>query len=246
MITNRVAFINKSTVVKDDVTKSVMEAMQIQVSRDFAPVWGIDTALTFYSKNDIIQGPIWQLVILDNTDQAGYLGYHDSTENEGLPLGKIFAQADFSAGTQWSVTASHELLEMLADPDLNQLATKQQDDGSNLYYQKEVCDMCNADEYGYTINGILVSDFVFPSWFEQFHPQGTQYDYNQKVTKMSAPFQVLKNCQISVNDGTGWTQQYGPNSILQYNMRAHVGSRRERRRIPRNQWIKSVSKSYKN
>jgi len=50
-------------------------------------------------------------VILDDSDQAGALGYHDLT-SDGLPIGKVFAASDLKAGTSWTVTASHELLEM--------------------------------------------------------------------------------------------------------------------------------------
>jgi hypothetical protein len=43
---------------------------------------------------------------------------HDTTP-DGLPLGKVFAGTDKAFGTQWTVTASHELLEMLGDPAIN-------------------------------------------------------------------------------------------------------------------------------
>ena len=60
----------------------------------------------------------WWLSILDNTDRAGVLGHHDLTP-DGLPVGKSFAGTDKHYGHSWTVTASHELLEMLADPDIN-------------------------------------------------------------------------------------------------------------------------------
>jgi hypothetical protein len=37
----------------------------------------------------------------------------------GFPIGKVFAASDLKAGTSWTVTASHELLEMLGDPNIN-------------------------------------------------------------------------------------------------------------------------------
>jgi len=42
-------------------------------------------------------------------------GHHDLTP-DGLPVGKSFAGTDKHFGHSWTVTASHELLEMLADP----------------------------------------------------------------------------------------------------------------------------------
>ena len=55
---------------------------------------------------------------LDDSDQASALGYHDMT-SEGLPLGKVFGTTNLKFGTNWTVTASHELLEMLGDPSIN-------------------------------------------------------------------------------------------------------------------------------
>ena len=64
----------------------------------------------------------------DNPDQAGALGYHEIT-SQGTPLGKVFAKLDLQSGASWTVTLSHELLEMLADPWINWCAhgQRQQD-----------------------------------------------------------------------------------------------------------------------
>jgi hypothetical protein len=42
----QVAVINTSTVLTDDQVQAAVPALQIQVHRDFAPVWGIDADLT--------------------------------------------------------------------------------------------------------------------------------------------------------------------------------------------------------
>ena len=105
----------------------------------------------------------WWLVILDDSDQAGALGYHDLTP-DGLPIGKIFAASDLKAGDSWSVTASHELLEMLADPNINLTVFVQDADTTGTLYAYEVCDACEDDSFGYKINSnVLVSDFVYPA-----------------------------------------------------------------------------------
>jgi len=103
MGTIKIAFINASTVVSDNDAKAVMSALQKQVSNDFAPVWGVDAILQFFKQGQATPTGYWWLTILDNSDQAGALGYHDIT-NEGLPLGKIFAKSDLQYGSAWSVT----------------------------------------------------------------------------------------------------------------------------------------------
>jgi len=233
-----VSIINQSTVVTDDDVGSAVADLQTQVSRDFAPAWGRDAALTFVPSGSQPASGSWWLVILDNSDQAGALGYHDLT-TEGLPLGKVFAGTDKQFGANWTVTASHELLELLADPDVNLTAFVQSSDTTGRLYAYEVADACEADNYGYKIGNTSVSDFVFPAWFESFAPSGTQLDQQNQIQN---PFQLLPGGYISVFDisaGNGWQQMNGSEAQSRYTSRAHIGSRRERRRTPRTDWLKS-------
>lgn len=243
MASIKIAVINKYNGLTDADITPVVAALNIQVKQHFGPVWGIDADLTYYPAGTNPPLSAWQLLILDNSDQAGALGYHDVTKM-GLPLGKVFAGTDKQNNTQWSVTASHELLEMLGDPDVNLSALVQDKSGAGTLYAYEVCDACERDEDGYriTVKGksVLVSDFVYPSWFETFHSPGTQYDYQKKI---SAPLQLLPGGYISVmhlGKNDGWTQKNAEGFVPSYSARAHVGSRREKRRTPRFQWLRST------
>ncbi|MET8424392.1 hypothetical protein [Nocardia sp. NPDC004860] len=230
---------NRSTVLTDAQVSAVVPALQTQVHRDWAPVWGSDADLSFVATGAQPPAGAWWLVVSDDSDQAGALGYHDLT-NEGLPMGKVFARSDIDAGLQWTVTASHELLEMLGDPDINLAAYVFSTATAGRIYAYEVADACEADQYGYAINGIQVSDFVFPAWFENFRKAGsTRFDYGNHI---NAPFQLLPGGYIGVfdiNGGSGWHQLTAESKPAQYTMRARVGSRRERRRTPRDQWLLS-------
>jgi hypothetical protein len=179
-------------------------------------------------------------VILDDSDQAGALGYHDLTP-DGLPIGKIFAASDLKAGTSWSVTASHELLEMLADPNINLTVFVQDANTSGTLYAYEVCDACEDDSFGYQINNVLVSDFVYPAWFENLRAEGsTQFD---RMNQIQNPLQLLTNGYIgvfNVTTGSGWQQQTQEKHPANLRSRGHVGSRRERRSIPQTQWLPSL------
>jgi len=103
------------------------------------------------------------------------LGYHELSSH-GTPLGKVFAGLDMRLGTSWTVTLSHELLEMLADPWINWCA--QSPDGK--IYALEVCDAVESDESGYEIDGVLLSDFVTPAWFEP--TEADRVDFKQRVS----------------------------------------------------------------
>src|SRR5207245_11360988 len=58
---------------------------------------------------------------------------------------------------------------------------------------------------------ILVSDFVYPSWFESFWPpNGAQFDYGNHI---HSPFELVPGGYIGAFDvkcGTGWHQVTPP------------------------------------
>ncbi len=231
-----IAIINQSTVVSDTEVKACVAALQIQVDRDFQPEWGLRADLKFFSATELVPSTAWQLVILDNADQADALGYHDLTAS-GLPIGKVFAKTTIQAGDSWTVTTSHELLEMLLDPDIVECVTSF--DGLTLY-SKEACDACEGDQFGYQIGAILVSDFVTRMWFGSKSRAGeVKYDF---MGKINASFQLLPGGYTGILDLSttrGW-QQITADKKPNMKARGQVGSRRERRTIPPNQRIAST------
>jgi hypothetical protein len=239
----QVSVINSSTAVTDAEAQAAVPDLQTQVSRDFAPAWGIDATLAFVPQGAAPAPGSWWLVILDNSDVAGALGYHDVTD-QGLPLGKVFAGTDKQNNLSWTVTTSHELLEMLADPEINLTVFVQPSANTGTLYAYEACDACESDSLGYLIGGTQVSDFVFPAYFESSRPPGsTQFDQQQKL---SAPVPALLPGgyigAYDVTTGTGWhqiTARAAQSVGVRDTMRARVGSRRERRRTPREEWIRS-------
>jgi len=238
--TIQISIINESTVLADSDVAPVVAALQKQVTNDFRPIWGVDAALNIVAKNTQPPTGSWWLVLLDDSDQANALGYHDLT-TEGLPIGKVFADSDLKAGTSWTVTASHELLEMLGDPNINLTVFVQNDNTAGTLYAYEVCDACEDDSFGYQIDSVLLSDFVYPSWFENFHAEGsTQFD---RLNKIQSPLQLLTGGYIgvfTVNSGSGWQQQTAEKHLTNLRHRGAVGTRRERRNIPRDQWVNSL------
>ncbi len=227
---------NISSVVTDNDVKPVIAAVQKQISRDFFPVWGCDARIRLISKQTKPNDSDWGLIIADNSDQAGALGYHDMTA-QGLPLGTIFAKTDIDAKTSWSNTISHEVLEMLGDPWINLCAL---DENNSRLFAVEVCDPCEDDSLGYKIDGVLVSDFIYPSWFEGFRKEGDRFDFGKNITK---PFQILKGGYMGYMDiasSKGWqelTESTADSATLK--SRANVGSRRERRHVGKDRWVAS-------
>ena len=228
--TVQISVINESTVLADADVVPVVAALQKQVTNDFRPVWGTDAELTIVPKGTQPPSGTWWLVMLDDSDQANALGYHDLT-TEGLPIGKVFAASDLKAGTSWTVTASHELLEMLGDPNINLTVFVQNTNTAGTLYAYEVCDACEDDSLGYQVDNILLSDFVYPAWFESFRTEGsTQFD---RMNKITTPFQLLVNGYIgvfNVSSGSGWQQQTPGQTS---NQRPASGRSRHAPRTPR-------------
>ena len=222
-----IAITNASTCVSDLEVMAAIPPLQRQVSQDFRAFWNMDCSLTFLPGGQSLIKGWWQIVVSDNPDQAGALGYHELT-NDGTPLGKVFAGLDIQRGSSWTATISHELLEMLADPWLNWCAQ-----GTNgEVYALEVCDAVEADELGYEIDGVLVSDFITPSWFEPTEVRCV--DFKRHLSK---PFELGPGGYVStLNAQKGWTQltaegDGGPP--------IPDGSRRNRRQLEKSTWRKS-------
>jgi hypothetical protein len=110
-----IAVTNVSTCLTDTQVEAILPALQKQVTDDFKAYWEQGCTLSFLPKGQPLTAGWWQIIISDNPDQAGALGYHELTGG-GAPLGKVFAKLDLDSGSSWTVTLSHELPEMLADP----------------------------------------------------------------------------------------------------------------------------------
>jgi hypothetical protein len=238
----QIAVVNACTCLTDAQIEQAVAALQIQVSRDFAPAWGVDAQLTFFPKGQTPPLGQSQLIVMDTSDDAQALGHHDLTA-DGFPIGKSFAKSDLDGGYSWTVTLSHELLEMIADPSINLIAEIDNADGTSLFIAYEIADPVESDAAGYDIDGIRVSNFVLPSYFESFHKPGTKYDFCG-LLRGPAPA-MLPDGYLSILDPQkGWQQRNaehvaGRSVAVQ---RPRVGSRRERRRTPRSQWIRSSPK----
>lgn len=141
----------------------LLAALQEYVDQHFAPVWHTPVKI-IDGKHSVRAKPgHWQLVFLRKNDQEqgikGLLGFHDLTEH-GQPLAKVFVDEVERNHEQVSVTASHELGEMLVDPWIH-MGVRGPDE--NSWYAYETSD---AVEVGPTVDvrGLPMSNFVYPEW----------------------------------------------------------------------------------
>jgi hypothetical protein len=63
-----------------------------------------------------------------------------------------------------------------------------------VVYLVEVCDPCESDKFAYPVNGIQVSDFITPHYYDPSGGSGVQYSFRGKVP---APHTVLDDGYVS-------------------------------------------------
>ena len=197
----KIDFISLSALVKPVDLVGAVAAYQIQLDRDLqSSPWGITAQLditTAYRGN-------LPIFLVDQAIVAGTLGYH-TLASAGVPYGVAEVLPALQSGLRWEPTGSHELLEVLLDPEcswdcettfLGQLAL----------IPLEVADPVENDEY--TINGIPVSNWVYPNWFNQGqYPLGTQFDF---MKRLRSPLTLSPGGYMIYSFSLGaWKQSFG-------------------------------------
>ena len=203
-VSYRVAVTNESATVSDDEVKAAMAALQTQVQRDFAPIWGVNAQLSFVAKTADAPSGSWRLVVEDDSRYPGAVCYH-TLSNEALPEVRVAVRDAKKAQWPWTMGASHDLLEMLANPRLNLTIFDSADARKGRLYIREICDPVSSVDLAYEIDGSTVSNFVYPAWFERFREPGSaRFDHGGHL---KAPFEVAPGCYVNfceVTESSGW------------------------------------------
>ena len=128
-------------------------------------------------------------------------------DKNGQPFALV-TSSDQLAG--WSLTASHEMIEMLVDPFGNRLVTgnSPKADQGRVQILVEACDPGESADYAYSVNGVLVSDFYSLRFFDPVAAPGVRYSYTGAI---EAPRQVLRGGYLSWQDvasNTWWQETW--------------------------------------
>ncbi len=188
MLPIQVALTSLSDNVRMGELARVAAALQTQVTRDFSPVWHVEATIGAYPFELLPPGS-WPIIVHDVLDEPGAAGIH-RTENDDTPYALVLY------GETWSLTASHELLEMLADPSASRkVAGPSPIPGQGRAdYLLEVCAPCEDVATAYGIDGIIVSDFCAPDYFSPAAAGAVRHCLSGAVTR---PWQILPNSSLS-------------------------------------------------
>jgi hypothetical protein len=167
-----ISVVNLSKKVEDEGVQPVLRAINTQIVQDFAPYWGMSATMRLEGraadKPQREQPPELRgdaiIYLWDDADVDGALGYHDEN-HAGLPCGFVFTSIAEQIGEPWSVTLSHEALELIGDANVNRLAAGPHPADADRWvlHWYEMCDAVQAEKY--EIDEVVVSNFVLPLYF---------------------------------------------------------------------------------
>jgi len=179
---NQLALVSQTASVSFNDLTVAAAAIQKQITRDVSPIWNLDATVNAFATIEDVPLGYWH-VLIDDTIPYNYQGIHLHKDN-----GQPYALIGYT--DSWALLASHECIEMLVDPSGNRTIAANSPDLSQgrVLVLVEVCDPSQAPQYGYTVNGILLSDFYTPHFFDPIAAQGVRYSFTGAIT---APLQVL-------------------------------------------------------
>lgn len=186
-----VALVDASGTIDASELAEVAGALNEQVQSDIAPAWKVAATVGAYPQAP--QGT-WRIELQETIELEGAAGFH--ADERGQP----YAQVALSDG-KWTVTASHELVEMLVDPfgsRLHGAAALRGWEGESprVKYLMEPADPCERIEY--EVGGVPMSDFVLPSFYRSA-PRGSLAGYSH-TGAVTEPLQILDGGYISFID----------------------------------------------
>lgn len=197
------ALVSESAVVAPGDVMRVAAALQKQASRDLAPAWDVSATVDAFARLEDVPTDYWPMIVMDDIGYAGAAGIH--MDKDGQPFGLITGSNDLD---EWSLTASHESVEMLVDPFGNRLVggDSLKPKQGRVNYLVEVADPSEAAQFGYSINGVLVSDFYTPHFFDPVADGGVRYSFTGAI---QGPRKVLRGGYLSWHDlaTDHWWQQ---------------------------------------
>lgn len=201
-LTRQIALLSESRSVTFGELAMVSAALQRQASRDLQLIWDLQATVDPFDRLDDVPLGYWPIIVMDDIgfDAAGI-----HLDNEGQPFALVTSSDDNDV---WSLTASHECLEMLVDPFGDRLVPgdSPKPDQGRVLFLVEVCDPSEAAEFGYSVNGVLVSDFYTPRYFDPTAASGVRYSFTDAIRE---PRDVLSGGYLSWLEPTtnSWWQE---------------------------------------
>ncbi len=168
----------------DEEVLNVVRAVNRQIADDFYPYWGQSAVLRLEGRAsaqpDREKPPELRgdaiLYLWNKADVPGVIGFH-AENNAGLPFGFVFTELADQLDEPYSVTLSHEALELIGDANVNKLAAGPHPADPNRWVMHwyEMCDAVQGETY--KVDGVDMSNFVLPPYFTPGEQVGARNDF---------------------------------------------------------------------
>ena len=207
--------------VSDKQLQTVIRAMNRQIAEDFTPHWHIVAQLRLVGTMDDMSDPEAMpelrgdgiIYLRDKaSDNSRALGLHKKSTLRGVPFGFVFHDLAEELDRDWTITFSHEALELIGDPEMNRLVRGPHPEhpDQQVFYWYEMCDAVQDESY--EIDGVKVSNFVLPLYFTRDAETGSRNDFlgkrHRKMTLQS--FGINPGGYVGFfNPATGKNEIYG-------------------------------------
>src|SRR5215475_170832 len=188
MLNRNLALVADTEQITPSELTKVAAALQKQATRDFGVAWNVQASVSAFAQLEDVPTDYWPVIVRDDINTPGAAGVHE--DKNGQPFALVQYDPD------WSLTSSHETLEMLGDPFGNRLVAgmSPKPGHGRVNFLVEVCDPSEDRQFAYTVNGVTVSDFYTQHYFDPVTASSVRYSYSGAIT---APRTVLKGGYLS-------------------------------------------------
>lgn len=193
-----IAIANKAAgIVSDGDLAKWVSAIQRQLAIDFADAWNLSAVLHLLAPGEDPGEEDWLVNLVPVSSEVGALGCHYLDGQR--PVAEVGVQTALDDGVTPSAVLSHEILEMVLDPDAAEAVQL-----GSLFLAREACDRVEDSDPGYEIDGVRLENFSLPSAFTD---GPGPWDFR----KVCASNMVLpRGYQLQVDIGNGqWSQITG-------------------------------------
>lgn len=183
----KIAVISEVSLIQFDYLQKVCLAIQKQLDQHFVKSWAKTAQITAFKSLAEIPAE-YNVITVKSNISVKLDGFH-GVDDSGKPYGEI------KYWQRWTYTLSHEVLEMVHNPYLKEFRKNPSiidPNTENPLFVEEVADA--TDGKGYFIDGIEVSNFITPYWYDIVKTDGRKYDY---LGLLTAPRQLYEGGYVS-------------------------------------------------
>lgn len=190
---------DEENLVSDSELANVAAAIQLQLDGDLMRIWNKHGSITWYPPKHV-PDTFAAIVICRSLEDNRLSGFHSMDSD--LPYANVLLEKN------WSVSASHEAIEMVLDSTGNEFIegpslTNPQE---TVHYLKEICDPCGAKTCLVPGFNVPLADFCSPSYFTD--PYGAIGSYSCALNPLNTPRSISMGGYLTWRDSDGqWWQQ---------------------------------------